>query len=78
MPELILHEYAESGNCYKMDKHLNKRSFFVGRTLSLADIALYAYSHVADEGGFMLADYPHIGAWLDRVAAMPGHVAMTA
>jgi glutathione S-transferase len=41
---------------------------------SIADIALYAYTHVAREGGFDLAGYPHIRAWLDRVAAQPGHV----
>ena len=45
---------------------------------SIADIALYAYTHVADEGGFDLSGYPAIGAWLDRVAAQPGHVPITA
>jgi glutathione S-transferase len=46
--------------------------------MTLADIALYAYTHVADEGGFSLADYPAVRAWLDRVAAEPGHVPITA
>ena len=59
-----------------MDDHLGERLYFVGDRLSVADIAL-AYTHVAGEGGFHLGDYP-IQAWLDRVAATPGHVAMEA
>ena len=59
-----------------MDEHLARRSWFVGERLSLADIALYAYTHVAGEGGFDLARYPAVTAWLDRVAAEPGHVGM--
>lgn len=61
-----------------MDKHLNGRSFFAGQALSLADIALYAYTHVADEAGFVMGDYSHVAAWLARVAAAPGHVPMDA
>jgi glutathione S-transferase len=53
------------------------RSFLVD-AYSIADIALYAYTHVAREGGFDLAAYPHIRAWLDRVAAQPGHVPIDA
>jgi glutathione S-transferase len=59
-----------------MDEHLARRAFFVGERLSLADIALYAYTHVAEDGGFALGDYPAVTAWLDRVAAEPGHVEM--
>ena len=59
-----------------MDEHLEDRAFFVGERLSLADIALYAYTHVAPGGGFDLAPYPHLLRWLDRVAAEPGHVDM--
>jgi glutathione S-transferase len=61
-----------------MNRHLDGRQFFVGDRLSLADIALYAYTHVAPEGGFELDSYPAIGAWLDRVAAKPGHVPIDA
>jgi glutathione S-transferase len=61
-----------------MERHLNGRIFFVGDRLSLADIALYAYTHVAPEGGFELDSYPAIGAWLDRVATKPGHVPIDA
>jgi glutathione S-transferase len=46
--------------------------------MTVADIALYAYTHVAEEGGFSLEEYPAIRAWLDRVAAQPGHVAIDA
>jgi len=61
-----------------MDEHLAGRPWFVGGGATLADIALYAYTHVAGGGGFRLADYPNIGAWLDRVAATPGYVSMDA
>ncbi|SMF68518.1 glutathione S-transferase family protein [Allosphingosinicella indica] len=61
-----------------LDKHLEDRTFFVGEALSLADIALYAYTHVADEGGFDLARWPNVRSWLDRVAAQPGHIPIDA
>jgi glutathione S-transferase len=57
-----------------MDKHLASRKFLVGERYTLADISLYAYTHVAGEGGFDLDPYPAIRAWLDRVASQPGHV----
>ena len=56
-----------------MDEHLASRRYFVGDRLSLADIALYAYTHVAEEGGFDLAAFPAVSAWLHQVAAEPGH-----
>jgi len=61
-----------------MERHLAGRDFFVGRAPTLADIALYAYTHVAEEGGFELGGYPAIGRWLERIAAMPGHVPIDA
>ncbi len=61
-----------------MERHLATRRFFVGEAYGIADIALYAYTHVAEEGGgFDLTPYRHIRAWLDRVAAEPGHVRIT-
>jgi glutathione S-transferase len=60
-----------------MEQHLNGRDFFVGGQPSLADITLYAYTHVAHEGGFDLAPYPAIQGWITRVAALPGYVPMT-
>jgi glutathione S-transferase len=61
-----------------MDEHLGTQPFFVGGRLSLADIALYAYTHVAEDGGFELGRYPALSAWLGRVAAEPGYVPIDA
>ena len=61
-----------------MEQHLEAREYFVGERPTLADIALYAYTHVAEEGGFELAPYQAVGRWIDRVAALPGHVPITA
>jgi glutathione S-transferase len=61
-----------------MEGHLQGREFLVGESLSLADIALYAYTHVAHEGGFDLGAYPAVRAWVDRVASVPGHVPIDA
>lgn len=57
-----------------MEKRLGETPFFAGQSLSVADIALYAYTHVAGEGGFDLGDYPAVGVWLKRVESDPGHV----
>jgi glutathione S-transferase len=59
-----------------MEKHLADRSWLVGDAMTVADIALYAYTHAADEGEFDLSRYTAIRRWLDRVAAEPGHVPM--
>lgn len=59
-----------------MENHLGKSEWFGGVAPSIADIALYAYTHVADEGGFDLASYPAVGNWLDRVASLPNHIPM--
>ena len=61
-----------------MDEHLAGRDWFVGARISLADVALYAYTHVAEEGGFELSRYPAVGRWLARVAATPGYVPIDA
>src|SRR5262247_2906592 len=60
-----------------MEGHLREREFLVGSRYTIADAALYAYTHVADEGGFDLAAYPAVRAWLARVAAEPGNVSIT-
>jgi glutathione S-transferase len=57
-----------------LERRLEGREFLVGAGPTLADIALFAYTHVADEGGFDLDRYPAIQAWLGRVAVLPGHV----
>ena len=59
-----------------MDEHLATRDWFVGAGLTVADIALYAYTHVGADGGFVLADYPHVQAWMARVAAVPAYIPM--
>jgi glutathione S-transferase len=61
-----------------MERELGGSSFLVGGRFTIADIALYAYTHVAHEGGFELAGYPAIRGWLERVAAQPGHVPIDA
>jgi glutathione S-transferase len=56
------------------EAHLKDKQYFVGGAYSVADIALYAYTHVADEGSFSLDAFPAIDSWLKRVAAEPKHV----
>jgi glutathione S-transferase len=60
-----------------METHLQARQFFVGKRYSIADIALYAYTHVAHEGGHDLAPYVHVNAWLKRVATQRRYVPLT-
>ena len=60
-----------------MEGHLARHGFFVAERYTIADVALYAYTHVAEEGGFALAPYPVIRAWLARVAGQPGHIPIT-
>ncbi len=59
-----------------MNEHLSERDWFVANAPTIADIALFAYTHVADEGGFELADYPAVGEWLARVKGLPGFMPM--
>lgn len=59
-----------------MDGHLAAHDWFVGDSVSLADIALFAYTHVADEGGFGLGDYPAVERWIDRVSQLPDFIPM--
>lgn len=61
-----------------MDDHLRARDWFVGTRPTIADVALYAYTHVAGEGGFDLARRPAVVRWLDRVTALPGYVGIGA
>jgi glutathione S-transferase len=60
-----------------MERHLASRAYLVGDRLTIADIALYGYTHVADEGGFELDRFPAVQAWIARVAAEPGHILIT-
>jgi len=61
-----------------MERHLARHAFFVDERYGIADIALYAYTHVAPDGGLALDDYPQVRAWLARVAAQPGYVGLFA
>jgi glutathione S-transferase len=60
-----------------MEQHLARQPFFVAERYTIADIALYAYTHVAGEGGFDLAPYPSLRAWLGRVREQPGYIPIT-
>jgi glutathione S-transferase len=61
-----------------LEGHLATAEFLVGDRYTIADIALYAYTHVAHEAGFDLARYPGITAWLERVSGQAGHIPITA
>jgi glutathione S-transferase len=61
-----------------MERHLGDHEYFVGERFTIADIALYAYTHVAPEADFDLEPYPAVRKWLERVAAQPGIVPITA
>ena len=60
-----------------MEKHLTDHTFFVGERYTIADIGLFAYTHVAPEGGFDLTRFPATQAWLERVKAQPRHISIT-
>jgi glutathione S-transferase len=59
-----------------MDRHLSRKDWFVGSAPSCADIALFAYTHVCEGGGFSLSGYPAIGRWIERMIQLPGFIAM--
>ena len=59
-----------------MEQHLEKNDFFVGDRYSIADIGLFAYTHVAPEGGFDLTGFPGIQSWIDRVKTQPGYISI--
>jgi len=61
-----------------MEAHLRDRPWFVADRFTLADVALFAYTHVAEEGGFDLAHRPAVQAWIERISAFPGHISIDA
>jgi glutathione S-transferase len=61
-----------------VERHLADRTYLVAERFTVADVALYAYTHVAHEGGFDMSRFDAIDSWLKRVAAQPGHVPITA
>ena len=74
----LVAEWHAKGNAALgvMEAHLKTHDWFAGNSYSIADIALYGYTHAAGEGGFHLAGFPAVSAWISRVAAQPGHVAL--
>lgn len=75
--ELLLQKQAQGRAALGvMERHLSQHDYFAGGRCSIADIALYGYTHVADEGGFDLKPYGAVCRWLDRVTNEPGHVTM--
>jgi glutathione S-transferase len=60
-----------------MEQHLSQHNYFVGERYSIADIALYAYTHVAAEGNFNLSKFPAILAWFDRIVSQPNYLPIT-
>ena len=81
LPDERLEEYRKlHKGGYKalrvMERQLQMTPYLVGEQYSIADVALYAYTHVAQQGGFDLADYPAVRAWLERVSSHPRHVPM--
>ena len=81
MPDERRREYeARLKNGYRaldlMERHLDNRRFLVGDSCTIADISLFAYTHVSEEGGFDLSTYPAIRAWIANVQQLPGFVAM--
>ena len=75
MPNLLKRGYAALD---VMEKQLEGRRYFVGATLSIADIALFAYTHCAADGGFELGRYPNVSGWLARCLDQPGVTPMPA
>ena len=74
--QIMMKRVAGEAALELMESHLAGREWFVGNTVSLADIALYAYTHVCEGGGFRLHDYPAICTWIARIAKLPDHVEM--
>jgi len=74
----LVPEWRAKGNAALgvMQTHLSAHDWFAGSAYSIADIALYGYTHAAADGGFELAEFPAVSAWISRVAAQPGHIAL--
>lgn len=80
-PQPRMTEYQEKlilsqGQFSYLDNHLKNHQFLVGKNATLADIAIYAYAHVADEGGISFADDPNVKAWFTCIQALPNYVSL--
>ena len=76
----LVPEWHAKGNAALgvMEGHLKTHDWFAGKDYSIADIALYGYTHSAADGGFDLSGYPAVSAWLARVASEPNHIPLSA
>lgn len=74
--EAMIPVWKERGNqgLEVLNKHLEKNDFITDEGYSVADIAVFGYTHLADEGGFELSRFKHLSAWIDRVQAQPGYL----
>ena len=77
--EHLVPEWHAKGNAALgvMETHLRTHDWFAGKSYSIADIALYGYTHCAADGGFDLSEYPKVSRWLIRVAEQPGHIPLS-
>jgi glutathione S-transferase len=75
----LIPEWHAKGNAALgvMEAHLKTHDWFAGTRYSVADVALYGYTHCANEGGFVLSEYPALSAWIARVAAQPKHIPLS-
>ncbi len=71
---IAYHQRLGNAGLEVMEQHLTTHSFFVGERYTIADIALYSYTHVAHEGGYDLSKFPKIQAWCDRIQSQPNHI----
>ena len=77
-PQMASKRTAGNAALKLMDEHLAEREWFVGNAMSLADICLFAYTHVAGDADFDLGQYPHVLQWIERVKDEPRYLAMGA
>jgi glutathione S-transferase len=76
-PIIAYHQRLGKAALDVMEQHLTQHSFFVNDRYTIADLALYAYTHLADQGGYAMNQYPAILKWCDRVASQPNYIAIT-
>jgi glutathione S-transferase len=76
-PIIAYHQRLGNAALGVMEQHLTQYSFFVNDRYTIADLALYAYTHLADQGGYVMSQYPAILKWCDQVASQPNYIAIT-
>jgi glutathione S-transferase len=76
-PMIAYHQRLGTAALDVMEQHLTQHSFFVNDRYTIADLALYAYTHMADQGGYVMSQYPAVLTWCDRVASQPNYIAIT-